>query len=296
MEWFFFALAAMLIFPLCNVISKIILTKKINDVLSYNLLTYIFDIFLIILFVLVLKITLDFTAALSILYGFSFFFLWILYFHAIKKEEVSRVALTRSSVPIFVLILSSIFLGESLSLNNYIGIGLLVVSSVLASYKKSGKKFHLSAAFGIIIIFVFGSALMGILSKYTMGFTDYWNFFLWSTVGGQIGSLMFLIVPKLRRNLAKQASMIERRTWLMLLVSYLLGNIGYVFYYSAISMAKISLISALMSARPMLLFLYALALTIFMPHILKEDVSRSSLIMKGLAGIMVIIGSYLIVS
>jgi len=296
MEWFVFAFIAMMLFPLCNVISKFILTNKTKDVLSYNLMTYVFDVFTIILLASFLNLKFDFSVVLSVLYGFIFVFIWILYFKAIKEEEISRVAMTRSSAPIFVLILSYVFLKETLDFNKYLGIILLVSSAFLASYKKSGNKFHITKALATIILFVFGTACMSVLTKYTLNFTDYWNFFFWSIVGGQIGCLLLLLLPSIRKNFVREAIKIGKKTWLAILVSYIISLVGWISYYVAVSMGKISIVYALMSTRPMILFIYTLILTFFMPHILKEDVNRISLLMKSLAGILIIIGSYLIVT
>ena len=285
----------MLVFPFNNIISKYILTKKTKDVVSYNLMTYVFDTFAIALLSVILSIKFDFSSALAMLSGFTFVFLWIIWFRTVRDEEVSRAAMTRSGAPIIVLLLSTVFLKESLDFNKYLGIFMLAGSTFLASYKKSGKKFHLSSTFATMLLFVFGTACMSILSKYTLNFTDYWNFYFWSIVGGQIGSLILITQTSIRKRFVKTSLSIGRKTWLILTFSYILYFIGWLSYYIALSIGNVSVVYSMVSARPIILFVYALALTRFMPHVLKEDVSQASLIMKSLAGILIIVGSYLII-
>jgi uncharacterized membrane protein len=295
MEWFVFTLISMLVLSMVSIIAKIILTKKTKDFISYNLTSFIFDAAAIVLLPAFLALKFDFSSVLAAISGFAFAFLWIIFFRSVRNEEVSRVAMIRGSAPIIVLFLSLIFLKESLDINKYLGIVMLVSSTFLASYKKSGKKFRLSGELATLLLFVFGTACVSVLTKYTLNFTDYWNFFFWSIVGGEIGRLMLLSHPRIRKNFMKMSLSIGRNAWIAIAVAYVLNFVGLLSYYIAVSLGKISIVYSFNSANPLILFVYTLILTNFMPHTLKEDVSRTSLIMKSLAGALIVVGSYLII-
>lgn len=71
---------------------------------------------------------------------------------------------------------------------------------------------------------------------------------------------------------------------------------GYVLYFNAVSLTYVSLVSAILSTQPFLVFLVATVLAVFYPDSLNESIERKGIIIKGFAVVMIIIGSYLIVS
>jgi uncharacterized membrane protein len=210
-------------------------------------------------------------------------------------EEATRVVSLIYTFPIFVLILSSIFLQESLSYQKYLGVMLLVASAFLVSYKKENKKFLLSTAVALLIFYSFGSASLKVLTKYALYNMDYWSFFFWSLVGNMLGAFTLTLIPKIRKKLVKDVSEIDRKTWIYLLAIDIFVWLGYLFLFIATSIGYVSLIAALMSIQPLLVFIFTLILTIHKPEILKEEISKASLLFKSLAVIFIIIGSYLIV-
>jgi len=56
--------------------------------------------------------------------------------------------------PLFVLLFSSIFLGERLSQNEYLGIGLLVFSAILVSFRKSELRYMALSPALLLILFL----------------------------------------------------------------------------------------------------------------------------------------------
>jgi len=56
------------------------------------------------------------------------------------KEEVSRIATLFQLIPVFVALLSIVFLGEILGLVQYFGIILIVFASILVSYRHAAER------------------------------------------------------------------------------------------------------------------------------------------------------------
>ena len=71
---------------------------------------------------------------------------------------------------------------------------------------------------------------------------------------------------------------------------------GFVLYFSAVSLTYVSLVSTMLSTQPFLVFLVATVLAVFYPESLNERIERKGVIIKLIAVVMIIIGSYLIVS
>ena len=295
MDWFVFALLSTTMFAVCNVTDKFILTKKIKDPYSYNILSAMFNIFPILLLVFFINLNFNASTLLAILYGFVFTFLFVLYNKAMMKEDASRLVSIIRISPIFVLTLSFIFLHEILSTQKYFGIIFLIASALLVSYKRSKKKFHLSTGIILILFYSLGIASMSIIAKYTLGNIDYWEFYFWNLMGNILGCLPLILIPTIRKNLIKDSLKIDKRGWLAVIWADIFAWMGYIFYFIAISINYVSLISAVVSVQPLIVFIFTLILTIHRPKILKEEISRSSLLFKALAVILIIIGSYLIV-
>jgi uncharacterized membrane protein len=90
-------------------------------------------------------------------------------------------------------------------------------------------------------------------------------------------------------------SEINKKTLLTVLIADVVVWIGYIFLFIATSLSEVSLVTALMSVQPLIVFIFTIILTIHRPKILKEEINRTSLLFKSLAVIFIIIGSYLIV-
>ena len=299
MEWFIFALLTPVAFAITNIMDKYILTKKLKDPFSYNLITIMLNFIPISILPFFLPLNLDLSAYLAILHGAIFAGLFVIYNKAMIKEEASRIVSLVYTFPVFVIILSIIFLQEFLFVQNYylkyLGVMFLFISAILVSYKKTKKKFHLSSVVAMILFYSFGTASMKVLSKYVLFGTNYWSFFFWSLVGNLLGALVLIIIPKIRKNLMRDVSNIDKKTWLLLFSTVSFMWLGSILFFVAASMGFISFVSALMSVQPLIVFLIMLFLTIRRPKILKEEISKLSLTFKALAVILIIVGSYLII-
>jgi uncharacterized membrane protein len=295
MEWFVFALLAPMAFAIANIFDKYILTKKIKDPFSYNIITMMLSIIPLVFLLFLLNLTFDFSSVLAILYGVAFAFLYVVYNKALMKEEASRIISLMYTFPIFVVILSSLFLNEYLNVQKYLGIILLVASAFLVSYKKMGKKFTVSITVALILFYAFGSASLKVLTKYALYSIDYWSFFYWSLVGDLIGALLLLLSFRIRKNFIRHMLEIDKKTFLIVLIADVAVWIGYLFLFIATSLGQVSLVTALMSIQPLIVFIFTIILTVRKPKILKEEINKTSLLLKSMAVILILVGSYLII-
>ena len=91
--WFFLALIAAVFWALDNVIDKYILTKKLKDAYSYDILTNLNDIFpAIIIFLLVPVVFHPIFSWVAIAFGAITVLALLYYNKAMMKEEMSRIS------------------------------------------------------------------------------------------------------------------------------------------------------------------------------------------------------------
>ncbi len=60
---------------------------------------------------------------------------WLCYFRALKLGDAARVAPIDKLSVVFVAILAVLFLGERLSLPNWLGVGCIAVGAILVAYR-----------------------------------------------------------------------------------------------------------------------------------------------------------------
>src|SRR3989344_4747471 len=127
-NWIYFVLIAQFIWAFTSVIDKIVISKGyIKSPLVYIVLNGLMNIFLIFLLPFVgfepLKL-IDFLVALFA--GIALSAAVTIYYKAVQYDEISKIKMIDQIGPIFVLILSFLFLGEILTKNHFIGFLFLI--------------------------------------------------------------------------------------------------------------------------------------------------------------------------
>jgi len=297
MEWFMFALFAPVVFAGVDLIDKYILTNHVANPFSYKLFSVLLEVPIPFLLLALTPVWFSFPwSVLSMLVGFIFSLSSILYLKAMGVEEASRVIALLFISPIFVLPLAFIFLGETLSLPKYLGAGLLVLSAVLVSYRRTKRKTSslISPALGFMLILALIGAGGDVLAKHILGFFGYWQFLFWSLIGGLFGGFLIFCFPKVRQNFLGNFRIISKCVFFWLGISTFLGYIGLISYYIAVSLESISLVAAVPSIEPFFVLLLTVLLSSLAHGTLKEEVDKQAITLKMSAFVLIILGAWLI--
>lgn len=217
------------------------------------------------------------------------------YSKALMVEEVSRLSPLFQFIPIFVVLLSVMFLGEILSVQKYFGIFLIVFTSILISYRKSEHVRSVFFTFKLMIPFTALIAVYTVLNKYILGYMDFWSVFFWMMIGSWLGVTAMLAFSKPRKDFVEAVSSLGKNTFFIVLVgegTYILGTI---FSLIATSSGYVSLVSALAGLQQAFVFIYMLLLSLFIPTILKEETSKSIVMLKTFAIAMMFVGTWLVI-
>lgn len=295
MNWLAFALIGTASLANTAIIDKFILSRYIKEATSY-------------LFVLILVQQL-FAFLVLIFKGFEYVYpasiiaflsgsfqvvLWVSYLRALQVEEVSRVTPLVFIYPLFVFVAAALFLGETLTLSRYAGGMLLVISAVLVSYKpqKAKTPLVLSPALKYMLFFWIFLTLYAVTAKYLLSFMDEWHLYFWNSMGNLIFALPLLYSPVIRLETGNilQKSRVLGAVLLEEVFDFT-GRVGFLFAYSLGSVALVSSVNAL---QPLLVLIYVIILSLFMPGILKEETGRETVALKFAAVVLVAAGMYLI--
>src|SRR3989344_7431427 len=154
MDWVIFSLFSRALWAADNIVDKLLRGKYLPDSLTLTLIAGIFGLllsFVIIIFNGLRWIgfgpvaLVTFAGAFQIVAVFAFY-------QAIAKEEISRVIPLFQLTPPFVLILSLLFLGEVLTLNQYLAFVLILIGGFLISLKRIEGVFKLRNAFWLMVL------------------------------------------------------------------------------------------------------------------------------------------------
>ncbi|MBI2578114.1 MAG: EamA family transporter [Candidatus Aenigmarchaeota archaeon] len=292
MSWFLFVLLAVNLWSFSNIIDKHVVSNHVKNpmipisVQALGIAVYIVFIALI----WGISVPSPLYIVLSLFSGFLLFSGIVLYFEALKHDEVSRVMPLFATAPIFTLIFATFFLGELFTADKYIGIALLVLGSVIISYRRNQQyKFSKGVIFMLASSLIF--SISYIITKYLSGSMDVLNIFLLTELGlAFFGGIVFLKYRSEISSIYRKNS----KVIYFIILSGAFGFFGFLLYFSAISQGSVSLVVALDNTQWVFVLFYATLISIFLPGVLKEDLKGSVVALKLLAIAIIFAGAYLV--
>jgi len=218
----------------------------------------------------------------------------IIMLDSLKREEVSRVIPVVYTYPIFVAIMAVPLLGESLNYLGWLAIVIVVLGAVMVSLRQrpSGS----TGWQGRLLLFLFGSSLLfavaDITSKYALDYISSWNMF-WISAFCMSGTFLLISV---RPRFVQQLINMKRRKSTMALIALdeSLVPLGIVLSFWALQRGPVSLVSPILSSRPMFVLVFALILSRLSPAFLEWQAGKGMLVLRIVAVAMIIGGITLI--
>jgi transporter family protein len=208
--------------------------------------------------------------------------------YVLQKEDVARVIPLMATAPVFVAMLAFIFLGERLSALQWGGVLLAVGGAVLISFKyNSGVSRFESRSFSLMLLSSLLFAGADVTSKYAMTYISFWNN---ASISFFVTAVIIILVC-LRAPVVREILGIRPRWRTMLAASFnqVMAITAMVLAFSAIQQGPVSLVSSVMSTRPLFVFVYALALGYLWPgFLMAAPTDRKSLALKLTATLMII--------
>ena len=324
-SWFFISLTAYFLLALAAVIDKYLLDKRISRPTTYAFYVGVFGLMALFLFPFGFFVPLFATLVLSLSSGFISILAFYSFYVILQKSEASRVVpVIGGFSPIFVLILSSFFLGESLKAIEYPAFFFLISGGVLISLAIKYDGIHVQKPetvkiFIATVISAFLFALSFVFFKAAVFGTPFINAFIWSRLGGFSASLIFLIpiasrqnifatpktwfsgfsVKKLSGSEADARALIQDKrmisTGSLFAINKIIGATGFFLLNYAISIGKVSIVNAMQGVQYALVFIIALLLSRKYPDILREDFSSLAVLEK-ILGIGLVAGGLLLLA
>jgi len=229
-----------------------------------------------------------FIAMIAALIGY-----WV-YLKAIHEEEISRIVILQGLGPLVMLILASIFIREVLTIKDYLAFPLIIVGSILISFKKTKKRFSLSHGLKLILLSIFLFSVHSLLLK-IVAEVDFTSMMILRQFFYLFMVILIVIFSKQARNKAiDDLKQLDKKKISLIYVAEILGMGGMAFFYLAIQRGPVSLVSLVGGTQCLFVLVFVTLISIFFPKILKEEVNKKTIIIKIISIILMLIGLYLI--
>lgn len=214
-----------------------------------------------------------------------------LFFYGLQVTEASRAVPIWMSAPIFAAILAGIFLGERITVLQWVAIIVVVVGAALASYKPlPGRNEFISVK--SLAVLLLAAALTGAAFVVNKEATDSTG--VWEVQGFRnlvMGAIMAVLAwrPGLVRELARSMRK-PSHSGQFIATEGIAAPFAAFLLILAIESGPVSLVSAVSSARPIFLLLLTTLLSTRYWNLLNEPLDRGTLAVKGVSVVAITAG------
>ncbi|MCJ7450329.1 MAG: DMT family transporter [Candidatus Nanohaloarchaeota archaeon QJJ-9] len=295
LPWYFFALATAFLAAFASIVEKRTLSFKDESPIQYATTFGVINAALSFVLLPLADFSFPLTAyaalyLCSVIGSTAGFYLIA---KALKSGEISKVSPLLNINPVFVAVLAMVFLGESLSKMQYMGIGLTVVGSYVLESDGGFKHLlgplkrlftHHTEKLMLAATGLYAAA--SILNKYVLGFTDSITVLILLQAMVAFNFLCMMLF-RARGSIFDRLRFVEHEAsveWHWVLVAALLTTSYRLLQMQAFSMAMVSLVVPIKR-------LSTLIATVIGGELFRED----RLLHKVVACIVMIVGAYLVI-
>jgi drug/metabolite transporter (DMT)-like permease len=197
-------------------------------------------------------------------------------------------------VPLFGYFIGYIFLGETLTKYQIIGTVIILVGALLNSIDFSGEKRKIKKRPVLYMIFAcIAIAVSGVIFKFVTIEGNFWVSSFWEYLGlGLFGLIIYFFVPKYRNEFHYMRKIGGIKILSINIISEFMSVIGNLMTNFALLLAPVTMVYLVSSFQPAIVLILTIVGTKFLPHIIKENISRRVLIPKIISIVIMIVGSF----
>ena len=213
------------------------------------------------------------------------------YYHALRNIDTSIVVALFALGEITLPILAYFIVGEKLHLAQYIGFGIILLSTFGLNF--DSKKFKLNIAFVLMLLVSVLLSLSAVLSKYSLQSVDFVTVVFWIALFATLISLFLLIVPQYRSDIISTFPQYKKKIKLFL-SNELLNQAGSLAATIALAYLPVLVVEAVGSSQIIFTLLLGFVLYKIFGNRFKENLARHDVIKKIISFTLIIIGIYMV--
>ncbi|PIP65296.1 hypothetical protein COU77_02705 [Candidatus Peregrinibacteria bacterium CG10_big_fil_rev_8_21_14_0_10_49_16] len=294
MSWIPFALIAPFFWASSNFVDKYILEKHIKGIFDFLFFSTISSWLFTVVILLVIGIPewsvfswIPIATGMVLVYSYGF------YGKALELGETSRLVILFKLVPVFTVILAFLFLQQTLSPHEVVGFMIVLCGAMIVSLERTKGLF--TKGLGMILIAILIWSIMTLFVDFGLTKMSFWEYLLLDNLGSALAGPTLCIIPSIRKqvlhgiktaNLGKYACF----TW-----NNLTDFLGQLMFKKALVLApSAGLVTVVVQVQSFYSISIGVLLTLFLPHLITEDISYRTLIKKLFGALIMFSGVYVL--
>ncbi len=289
-SWIVYALLYPALLAAINVLDKFLLEKRIRDYRSLLLVIGFVALpgGVLITFFSSWDNVASMQIGLGMLSGVLIAISYVVYFHVLSFEEVSRVISIWYATPVFVALFAAVILKEYLPWWKYVAIVVAASGAVVIGMERFTRIPIMRRGFWAIILMCVLSGLVSIIAKYLLFDLSIWNVIGLEMLGVSLLAL-FIFSKRSRTNVYQTLKSLH-----FIVFSEYATYCAWLLWAAAVALTNVSLVSAMGSVQPLYVLILTLLLSTFKPNILKEVFTRRTFAIKATAILMIVVGTFFV--
>lgn len=291
MNWIYIGLLSHFFWALVNISDKFLVKNKIKSPLVYFLLFSWIGTFPVLIVPFIDFYVPPVKEFLMLILSSAFwFFGGIPYIFAIQKEDVTRINIWWSFIPLWSLVLGFLLFGEQLSQLEMVAFILLALGAAVASIHARKGILVFSKAVLLMLVAGFSFALYAVLLHEITKTVPMIVAFAWSHILGFLMTFFLFFSKKFRSDFFHEKKNLTPVLLVALFGVTVLDNLGVFFNQLAISLTPASLVFSLEGSQVVFAFFITLLIGLYNKNLLKEELDRRNMLVKIIAMVLMIGG------
>ncbi|MDA1060500.1 MAG: EamA family transporter [bacterium] len=287
MTWLPFAILSHFFWALVNVGDKYLIGNRFKNPYAYQIILVLGGVMTVLLIPFIdfavpnaetMKLLLV-SSALWFLAGFP-------YIKALDIEDVTRVNIWWSFVPIFSLVIAWILLEEKLNSDQLIAFSVLIVAAFLASFHIKKKSIRFSKGFWLMIFSCFLYAGYAVAMRKIALSTDIMNALVWNSLLVVVYALPLTAFKFFR----KEIKTVSFSSVKMIGAIAVLGIAANIFNIKALSLGPVALVFSMEGFQPIFVFIMVFAISFLTKIDLKEETDKANVTLKIISLVLMLLG------
>ena len=209
------------------------------------------------------------------------------YYHALRNIDTSIVVALFSLGKIAIPVLAYFIVNEKLSLIQYCGFGIILLSTFLLNFNI--KKLKINIAFFLMLVVSLLLSLSSVLSKYSLQSVDFVTVLFWGSLFATSISLSLLFLPQYRTDIISSFPQYKKRIKLFL-SNEILNQGGTLALTIALAHLPVLVVESIESSQSIFTLLLGFMLYKIFGNRFKENLTRQEVIKKLISFTAIIIG------
>lgn len=213
------------------------------------------------------------------------------YYHALRNIDTSIVVALFALGEVTLPFLAYFIVGEKLSFLQYLGFGIILLSTFLLNFDI--KKFKLNIAFILMLLVSVLLSLSAVLSKYSLQSIDFVTVVFWTSLFATSISLFLLLLPQYKKDIISTFPHYKKKIKLFLF-NEILNQAGSLAATIALAYLPVLVVETIGSSQSIFTLLLGFMLYKIFGNRFKENLTRHDVVKKLISFTFIIIGIYMV--